>query len=64
MADGFVLVVQWYEWIIGGLYSRRMCTLHPNKNMHFHNRHYNTHLNEDDGLLLTHTETKARGDAD
>ena len=50
MSDGFVLVVEWYEWIIGGSYFRRMCALHPNENMRSHNRHYNTRLYEDDGL--------------
>ena len=76
LADSVVMVVQWYEWIIGRSYAKRICALYPNENMHLHNRHCNKLqlLFEDEGLssvfpLLAHVEVpgglnKVRGEVD
>ena len=50
LADGFVVVVEWYEWIIGGSCSRRMCAPHPKENMRSLDRHYNSKWYEVDDL--------------
>ena len=51
LADGYVIVVQWYELIVCRSYSRRMYVrTSPERNMRSHDRHYNATLNEDDGL--------------
>ena len=61
MAGGFEVVVEWYERIIGGSYSRRTCALHPNENMRSTDTTTHICTKATVFLLLTHRDRRKQG---